>query len=209
MSRKVKIAALCFALLTAVILLGAQKNTRKLVPQSEQTKEIAGYRQWTKVNPRPIEMFKTVAELCAAPTLHNRADSAKPQTDNPHFRKFITVYVNAMGRAAMLEQKTPHFPVGSIIVKEKLSAETSKDPELLTVMIKREAGYNQANGDWEYLVTDGTGEKVTARGKLENCAVCHLGGWVSAAGAGQMKRAGKTRPFLLAVCQFTRGCRGS
>lgn len=176
MSNKIKLAALGCVLLTATTLIWAQKNNRKTLPkpQNAQAKEIAGYRQWTKVNPRPLEMFKTVAELCAAPTLHNRVDSAKPQADNPHFRKFITVYVNATGRAAMLEQKTPKFPVGSVIVKEKLASEKSSAPELLTVMVKREADYNPSSGDWEYLVTDGKGEKVTAQGKLETCAACHL-----------------------------------
>ena len=151
------------------------KSARPVAASNTTESLISGYRQWAKVNPHPLEMFKTVAELCAAPTLRNRADSAKPQADNPHFRKFITVYVNPTGRAAMLKQKTPHFPVGSVIVKEKLAEETSKDPELLTVMVKREAGYNPASGDWEYLVMDGKGEKVTAQGKLESCNACHTG----------------------------------
>jgi hypothetical protein len=73
----------------------------------------------------------------------------------------------------MLKQKTPQFPVGSVIVKEKLPAESSTEPELLTVMIKRERGYNAESGDWEYMTADGKGEKVTARGKLETCNACH------------------------------------
>ena len=40
-------------------------------------------------------------------------------------------------------------------------------------MIKREPGFNPKSGDWEYLVFDGSGSKVEARGKLENCQACH------------------------------------
>jgi hypothetical protein len=173
MSSKIRLAALGCALLLAA-LVWAQKRV-PVKPPTGPAAEIAGYRQWAKVNPRPARMVRNAAQLCAPMSRFPRLDSAKPQSDNPHLDKFITVYVNDRGRAAMLEQKTPQFPVGSVIVKEKLSAETSAEPELLTVMIRREAGYNPDSGDWEYLVTDGKGEKVTAQGKLETCNVCHTG----------------------------------
>lgn len=74
----------------------------------------------------------------------------------------------------MMEEKTPHFPQGSIVVKEKLTTSKSTTPELLTVMVKREPGYNPNSGDWEYMVFDGSGKRVQARGKLENCQSCHM-----------------------------------
>jgi hypothetical protein len=70
--------------------------------------------------------------------------------------------------------RSPIFPEGSVIVKEKLSNSDSSSPELLTVMRKREPGYNTGNGDWEYMVLDGSAKSVKARGKLENCQSCHL-----------------------------------
>ena len=75
----------------------------------------------------------------------------------------------------MLEQSNPNFPEGSVIVKEKLPGKASQEPELLTVMIKRAKGFNPTSGDWEYMVVDGTGTTVQARGKLENCQSCHTG----------------------------------
>jgi hypothetical protein len=126
---------------------------------------IAGYRKWTRVNPEPVTMAAQSAQACAI---------LLPDPNNPHSSKFITVYVNEIGRHAMMEEETPHFPQGSIVVKEKLSTPTSTAPELLTVMIKRAPGYNPESGDWEYLVTDGTGKSVQKRGKLENCQACHL-----------------------------------
>ena len=69
----------------------------------------------------------------------------------------------------MMEQAKPSFPEGSVIVKEKLPDKSSQTPELLTVMIKRGKGFNNESGDWEYMVVDGSGTKVEAQGKLENC----------------------------------------
>ncbi len=132
-----------------------------------QVKEIRDYRTWTKVNPEPVNMDPAVAAMCAPPT--------RPQADkNPHRNKFITVYVNEAGRKAMMESARPIFPRGSVIVKEKLSSKDSTAPELLTVMIKREQGFNPASGDWEYLVVNGEGTRVEERGKLTTCQTCHV-----------------------------------
>jgi Cytochrome P460 len=138
------------------------------VAAGDPVNEIAGYRNWSKVNPEPLRMADRTAFLCAAPAAVPPADPK-----NPHTNKYITVYVNDLGRKAMLEQKSPDFPEGSVIVKEKLSERSSPAPELLTVMIKRGQGFNPASGDWEYMALDGTGTRVLAEGKLENCQSCH------------------------------------
>ena len=132
-----------------------------------QVKEIQGYRNWTRVNPQPVNMDAVVAALCAAPTGPRSADK------NPHLHKFITVYVNDAGRRAMMEEREPKFPEGSVIVKEKLARQDSLEPELLTVMIKREKGFNPQTGDWEFMVTNGAGTEPQARGKLNSCQACH------------------------------------
>jgi len=99
---------------------------------------VEGYKQWTRVNPVPAVFHSKIAILCAEPT----ARQTKMEEGNPHRNKFITVYVNDIGRHAMMEEKVPRFPQGSVIVKEKLPSKDSSAPELLTVMIKREPGYN-------------------------------------------------------------------
>lgn len=128
---------------------------------------IAGYKRWLRVNPQPALVSAQTAALCAPASLPNPSTPHGPD-------KYITVYVNDIGRHAMMEEKEPHFPQGSVIVKEKLTTPTSTTPELLTVMFKREPGYNPESGDWEYMVVDGTGQTVQARGKLENCQACHV-----------------------------------
>jgi hypothetical protein len=130
---------------------------------------VASYRQWTRVNPEPVVMPSNLAIMCAAPT----AKQLEFEESNPHTRKFITVYVNDIGRRAMMEELEGVFPPGSVIVKEKLARKDSSSPEVLTAMIKREPGYNPQYGDWDWMVVDGSGTSVLARGKLVNCQGCH------------------------------------
>lgn len=131
---------------------------------------IAGYKGWTRVNAEPQNIPSRIAIQCSMPTREERS----LEEQNPHRDKFVVVYVNSVGRHAMMEEKWPRFPEGSIIVKEKLSTKESISPELLTVMKKREPGYDPQKGDWEYFVFDGAGREVKASGKLENCQGCHL-----------------------------------
>jgi len=67
----------------------------------------------------------------------------------------------------------PKFPVGSIIVREKLIFADAADPELVTVMVKREKGFSPKTGDWEYLVIDGNLGKISKREKVGSCSQCH------------------------------------
>jgi len=136
----------------------------------DATGEIAGYKNWTKVNKEPQIVWSQLSALCKSPTQAQIDEDAK----NPHNDKFITVYVNDAGKDEMMTKRYPNFPVGTVIVKEKLSTAESKSPELLTVMIKREKNYNPKVGDWEFLTFNGAATETTARGKLENCQTCHL-----------------------------------
>ena len=170
MSRKmIVLAGICLVLVfSAAITLRSRSPEPERSADDTQTvgdRLIAGYRQWTRVNPDPMRISAQAARDCAI-----SLQAAGPHGPN----KFITVYVNDIGRHAMMEEKEPHFPQGSVIVKEKLTTPQITTPELLTVMIKREQGYNPESGDWEYMVVDGTGKTVQARGKLENCQTCHL-----------------------------------
>lgn len=158
----------------AAMLLAALFSTTSLIAYQNKDVEpaaplIAGYKQWTRVNPVPNVFHSQIAIQCVIP----RVQQSQMEKANPHRDKFITVYVNNIGRHAMMQEKVPHFPVGSVIVKEKLTTPSSSEPELLTVMTKREPGYNLRNGDWEYMAMDGSGTKAQARGRLESCQGCH------------------------------------
>jgi hypothetical protein len=164
------------AFIACMILLGlgltfarSPSSANVTVTDDHNSSAISGYKSWVRVNPKPLKLPAALNVLCAAPAPAGRIDAS----NNPHRQKYFTVYVNEVGQQAMTGQATPQFPQGSIIVKEKLPDENATAPELLTVMIKREAGFNPQNGDWEYLVFNGTATKIEGRGKLESCQSCH------------------------------------
>ena len=180
--RKFKIAVVTLGLACGLVLLVNYLAASAVVPARANesisvvdvpVNEIEGYKNWTKVNAVPRLMPERVAYACAYWAAPGGIEI--DGKTNPHRDKYFTVYVNDTGRAAMLKQKSPKFPLGSVIVKEKLSDKDSQTPELLTVMIKQRKGFNPTSGDWEYMVLDGTGTKIEGRGKLENCQGCHLG----------------------------------
>lgn len=83
------------------------------------------------------------------------------------------MFVNDVGRSALLEAKNPQFPVGSIIVREKLLKIDDAVPQLLVAMIKRARGFNRKANDWEFLMIDGSLTKITQREKTGSCRDCH------------------------------------
>lgn len=83
------------------------------------------------------------------------------------------VYVNDLGRAAMLSDQPSVFPTGSIIVREKLAKIDDARPQLLAVMVKRERGFSHKTGDWEFLTVDGALIKILQRSKKGECLDCH------------------------------------
>jgi Cytochrome P460 len=133
----------------------------------EESKEIKKYRTWTKANDKPKIMHSDVLALCRAPL-------PKELDNDIHNNRYINVYVNSIGKTEMLTKKNPEFPVGTIIVKEKLDTPDSKIPALLTVMIKRKKGFNPEVGDWEFMTLNGDATQVTSKGKIQSCQSCHI-----------------------------------
>ena len=81
-------------------------------------------------------------------------------------------YVNEIGRAAMFGAEPRKFPVGSIIVRERLLPGTSS-PDQLVVMIKHEPAFNRKGNGWEFLSADGAMTTITKRDRDGACLKCH------------------------------------
>jgi cytochrome P460 len=156
---------LLFILALTLLAYVVVSQPPRSVPEDDLAR-LAKYRQWTLVNPTPQLMAPLSAAACAQLI-------AGRQEPSPHLNKYISVFVNPIGTKAMMTKQRPEFPVGSMIVKEKLGSRDSTNPELLTAMIKRERGYYPEGGDWEYLLLDGGASKIIERGKLERCSSCH------------------------------------
>ena len=94
---------------------------------------------------------------------------------NPHEKgvtTFARYFANDLAQS-VIYQTTPKFPVGAIIVREKLVTEDAEIPSLVTVMVKREKGFSKKTGDWEYFVIEGGVGKIIKREKEGSCSKCH------------------------------------
>src|SRR2546421_398160 len=90
---------------------------------------VTEYRAWHKVNPRPLNLPTPIDLLCRGATPAELALYAK----NPHKQKFFTIYVNEVGKARMLAKRdaASQFPVGAVIIKEKLTSVKRGKVEIL------------------------------------------------------------------------------
>lgn len=137
---------------------------------------LADQARWVRMNDRPYRISAQADLQCQAPP--TSLDYARDRKSNPHAAAYVTVYVNAMGLKAMRSMDGSRFPQGSMIAKAKFYSNNIQEqepgpPSLYTVMLKREAGYNPACGDWEFAVVAGDGRTVQARGALASCMTCH------------------------------------
>ena len=166
---QLSVKAIGGAAVLAGVIAGAMRSSSR-----PNEVDISRYRSWTKVNAEPIYMEPMVAALCV-PT------PRKWGSDSPHLTRYFNVYVNAIGKKAMFAKRPSRFPAGTIIVKEKFPANpnsklqtlNSKSPELLTIMVKREKGFNPKCGDWEFRTASGGGE-LHPRASVEHCISCHV-----------------------------------
>lgn len=146
------------------LLLGCAQS-----PLPEPENPILAYRSWKKVTPEPLDMAPYLSALCMGP---DRTEVAP----NPHTPRVFLVFVNSVGEKAMLKPGRGNFPDGTIIVKEKYTAQGERwarsKPlideahfELATVMEKRK-------GEWHYSVL--TKERKLLSVKVDTCRNCHL-----------------------------------
>ncbi len=110
------------------------------------------------------------ATIWGSPTASIRP---KKPPKGSHETAFGVVYANDAAARVLLALAPGKFPVGSVIVREKLANASATKPELLAAMIKREAGFNPAGGDWEFLLFDGALTRVRERQKKGSCLACH------------------------------------
>ena len=144
-------------------------------PQAELTQDrpsaLREYKSWRLINPSPVK---------ASPMPPGGAvvgvgcrDPFAPIND-PHGNRYVSVYVNEAGERAMLAEKKPVFPPGSVIVMEHRDADSDPSPALLTAMVKHERGSAPNQSDWEFLFMDGSAGRIADPQMLSDCWVCHI-----------------------------------
>ena len=120
--------------------------------------DFSDYLNWVKVNQETI----TGDETGVLGPAHERA------------KGFREIYVNEAGKAVAYGEAEYPYPEGSVILKESFTEKDGGKGKLasITVMIKREEGYDRDNGNWEYVNANGD-FKISRQGKIGMCIGCH------------------------------------
>lgn len=161
MTRYVRIVAL--SLVCAMSSAAARHDIG--IPSS-----LADYRSWKKLTPEPRLVPFHLAVACAPPSVRFELEEAR-KTHGPHANRWMTTYVNSIAAAAFEKDDATEFPVGSILVKEKLVGRMSEKPEGIGVMIKRGAKF-AASGGWEFQFYPAAKDASS----LDHCGACHRSG---------------------------------
>ncbi|MGZ8844111.1 MAG: cytochrome P460 family protein [Pyrinomonadaceae bacterium] len=126
--------------------------------------------------------FPAPGEITPEPPAKPKTDSARrtpapePSTSAPdvaHATIFGFAYANEIARIVISTDGRFKFPVGSIIVREKLLSPQAASAETLVVMIKRERDFNPKANDWEFLTISGDLKTIAGREKEGKCQQCH------------------------------------
>lgn len=65
------------------------------------------------------------------------------------------------------------FPIGSMIVREMLWKASDTEPHLVSVMVKRERGFNPVMNDWEFAIAGRSFSRLKRGGSVKSCMQCH------------------------------------
>jgi hypothetical protein len=137
------------------------------------------YTQLTRLTKSPVRVDARFSMLCRGMT-PEEAD-AMVKKSGPHADAAINIYMSDLAATAF-DQASAAYPVGAIIVKEKLSQSAPAAPQPgdapppidgVGGMIKRPSGYDPAHDDWEYFYFEDPA-KIQS-GKIESCIQCHAG----------------------------------
>jgi hypothetical protein len=156
MNKLIIVSVLLAAVLLACASTGSDSNATTV-------DAFADYTGWSKVNAATIT-GDTTGSL--GPAHGGRSG-------------FREVYVNSAGKPVSDGAAGLPYPMGTIVVKETYKDAGGQKGALkdITVMVKREAGYDAINGDWEYLNVSNT-LKIKAQGPIKMCINCHASAMV-------------------------------
>lgn len=141
------------------------------------------YEELTLITKEPVLVDPQLAQLCVGISQQAVDDARK--RNGPHAHTSVKIYMNEIAAEAFRDRSTA-YPVGSVIVKEKLGLEydlfdtdgererkTAKTASGVGGMVKRPAGYDPKHGDWEYFYFEDP-TKIE-HGKIASCVECHRG----------------------------------
>jgi hypothetical protein len=132
----------------------------------------ANYRTLRSMTKEPVEVDADLAMMCRG--IEQRDVEAQRKIAGPHAMTAVSIFMNASA-AETFGSAVPNYPLGSVIVKEKVAryANVTKGHDGVGGMIKRAAGFDPENGDWEYFYFEDANRIES--GSLRSCVDCHSG----------------------------------
>jgi len=151
----------------ALVLAGALLLAPTTVERLQVTRDNVGsiYKSFDRLTAEPVEVSAALFALCGPMFGAER----EVERAGPHARALVHLYSHGVD-AAVFASPERQFPVGTIVVKEKLA------PDLTATgvggMQKMEPGYDPEGGDWLYFY--GSRSSGFTSGRLDTCRSCHL-----------------------------------
>ena len=148
-------------LLVATVLPAAESQT----PSASDS--ALKYRDLIRATKTPKSLSAQFATLCG----FSAAMDAEVKRSGPH----AIQYVNYYRSESAVQPATGAWPVGSVLVKEKLGFDFkggAAQPTAIAGMIKRAAGTAPKTGDWEFFWSENG--KLSQK-SMAHCAGCHSG----------------------------------
>ena len=130
----------------------------------------AAFASWPKVTNKPVEVGPALWALCREPSPEE--DRRREEQSAPHGPHAGSIVVRVSPEAIDPFRAGKTLPVGSSVIKEKYK-DGLETMDAYAVMVKREAGYDPAGGDWEYAYVTLAPERKVTRGRLTECSGCH------------------------------------
>jgi Cytochrome P460 len=129
------------------------------------------YRSYAPQTPAPVNVSGYIFGLCRLPTLRETEFEASIHGDGRYLRD----WANDVAVQGIATRGEPKFPVGSVIVKEKYAGPQAEQADLVAIalMIKRQAGFDPAHGDWDYAYYEPSLGVVQTTEQTAYCGQCH------------------------------------
>ncbi len=167
-----------FVLFLPLLVAGCGKTGPKVPLSPEPTSsgyiavpEPSEFSSWPSTTKKRFPIDHTLSTLCRAITNEEERKEMAQKTLGQHAGYDILVRVSP--NAIDAYQKGEPLPTGAKVVKEKYKR-NSNELEAYAVMIKREDGYAPDAGNWEYAFVTLKPEKDFVRGRMHECASCHM-----------------------------------
>ena len=132
------------------------------------------YLRWAEITREgPHAVPPRISMRCYVPPSEAFQREKDRKRHGPHASTLIRVFVNRVGEAAFLPDRKGSFPPGTVIIKEKLSADSPVSPGFaFGAMVKHAAPAFSRTGGWQFLYAERT-ESLKWRNGAQACSSCH------------------------------------